>query len=847
MNLFNILLTYRKTWLGDIPRSLFSSIDSAVYQMISSVYGLIEDLAHVQIFKEGVIQNFYNKTYALLAIFMVFKLTFSIVSYVLDPAKVTDKSAGFGKIITNVMIMFVMILSAPVVFKNLYKLQEMILDEGVIYNFLFQQGDQEIYADGEKKLIIGDPEACKNWRENPDYYGSRSELINSEVGSWYVANNGDYISLMLYRNFFNLGTLNDGQNLGYRAGDDDDNSYQYLCNGKDITVHGYSDITDLIDMINDTVNRSGKNDYYVIDYKYVVGTAVGVFVLLELISIAFDVAVRAIKLGFLQLIAPIPIMSYIDPKSGKNGLFSNWIKEVGKTWISLFTRLFAVFFAVFIISSIDYAMVESINTDNYTMQSKSFFIIMFVIIGALMFAKQLPQLLEQLIPGMKMGKMQLNPFKKIADEALGGKALLGGAAALAGAGLSGVTNAAHRSVQTAQNVRNADGFRNKARALFSGVGRTVGSTLAGATRGGINAFGRTSKDGRLFKGAWDGYQTSMFSKKLRDDTLRKAGLENAGFFERARFAAGSVASDMARYAGVLNRGQREQLEAAAQDLDIKNRQNALDEEKYDIANRKQNDLNNANIDGRQRQLDLEKFNTSQEKNRTLQPFKDYSGYATEIKKRIDNHSAVKAAEKEKNRAEAIGDASLIEKAEANLDYAKNFAANDLYRNDNDVKDLVGRMNDIRNNNEELRNNTSEAFEYDAASDEYTFKSSSIYGTENYSAMMGRRYDDVERQYQERQDNINEDKRVIEARYADMERDIKERQDIINEDKRIISNNEEHNPMSHAQLQNDQRFNGEKEKPGFKPSPNQSSQANISDNSQYSNLGRHGGHRGGGHH
>ncbi len=439
MNLFNILLTYRKTWLGDIPRSLFSSIDSAVYQMISSVYGLIEDLAHVQIFKEGVIQNFYNKTYALLAIFMVFKLTFSIVSYVLDPAKVTDKSAGFGKIITNVMIMFVMILSAPVVFKNLYKLQEMILDEGVIYNFLFQQGDQEINADGEKKLIIGDPEACKNWRENPDYYGSRSELINSEVGSWYVANNGDYISLMLYRNFFNLGTLNDGQNLGYRTGDDADNSYQYLCNGKDITVHGYSDITDLIDMINDTVNRSGKNDYYVIDYKYVVGTAVGVFVLLELISIAFDVAVRAIKLGFLQLIAPIPIMSYIDPKSGKNGLFSNWIKEVGKTWISLFTRLFAVFFAVFIISSIDYAMVESINTDNYTMQSKSFFIIMFVIIGALMFAKQLPQLLEQLIPGMKMGKMQLNPFKKIADEALGGKLLLGAAGATAGLGIGAVS------------------------------------------------------------------------------------------------------------------------------------------------------------------------------------------------------------------------------------------------------------------------------------------------------------------------------------------------------------------------------------------------------------------------
>lgn len=611
MNLFNILLTYRKTWLGDIPRSLFSSIDSAVYQMISSVYGLIEDLAHVQIFKEGVIQNFYNKTYALLAIFMVFKLTFSIVSYVLDPAKVTDKSAGFGKIITNVMIMFVMILSAPVVFKNLYKLQEMILDEGVIYNFLFQQGDQEINADGEKKLIIGDPEACKNWRENPDYYGSRSELINSEVGSWYVANNGDYISLMLYRNFFNLGTLNDGQNLGYRTGDDADNSYQYLCNGKDITVHGYSDITDLIDMINDTVNRSGKNDYYVIDYKYVVGTAVGVFVLLELISIAFDVAVRAIKLGFLQLIAPIPIMSYIDPKSGKNGLFSNWIKEVGKTWISLFTRLFAVFFAVFIISSIDYAMVESINTDNYTMQSKSFFIIMFVIIGALMFAKQLPQLLEQLIPGMKMGKMQLNPFKKIADEALGGKALLGGAAALGAAGLGMATNVGSRLAdENTWKMRNKNGkltFGSVMKGLGGGLARSVTSGIAGAGSSAFRAGRMTAKDGKIGKGMWTGYQESNKARFDRDDNLRKAGVVTAE--DKLRYFMGSLGADAARLTGNLTKGQRDQIR--------------LQEMKST--------------------LEKSKYNLEQRKNAAIEPVKSYNSYMDAIKNAVDNASEVRQA------------------------------------------------------------------------------------------------------------------------------------------------------------------------------------------------------------
>ena len=82
INWFNILLTYRKTWLDDIPRTVFSSIDKAVYNLISSVYGLIEDLAHVKIFQEGVIEEFYGKVYALLAIFMIFKVTFSIISYV---------------------------------------------------------------------------------------------------------------------------------------------------------------------------------------------------------------------------------------------------------------------------------------------------------------------------------------------------------------------------------------------------------------------------------------------------------------------------------------------------------------------------------------------------------------------------------------------------------------------------------------------------------------------------------------------------------------------------------------------------------------------------------------------
>ena len=158
------------------------------------------------------------------------------------------------------------------------------------------------------------------------------------------------------------------------------------------------------------------------------------------------------------------------------------------------------------------------------------------------------QLLEELIPGLKLGGMELNPFKRISKDALGGNMLLGAGAGLAAAGMSGLTNGIQRAGQTIGNVKRAEGARGKLGAAVSGLGRTAGSTITGATRGGLNAFGRTSKDGKIFSGAWNGYQTSMFSKKLREDNLRKAGLEGANVLERAKFGIGSMTSDLARYA-----------------------------------------------------------------------------------------------------------------------------------------------------------------------------------------------------------------------------------------------------------------------------------------------------------
>ena len=76
-----------------------------------------------------------------------------------------------------------------------------------------------------------------------------------------------------------------------------------------------------------------------VDYKFVFSTVVGVVVVLLLINFCMDVGLRSIKLSFLQLVAPIPILSYVDPKSGKDGLFKKWYEMCFKTFLSLFIRI----------------------------------------------------------------------------------------------------------------------------------------------------------------------------------------------------------------------------------------------------------------------------------------------------------------------------------------------------------------------------------------------------------------------------------------------------------------------------------------------------------------------------
>ena len=199
-------------------------------------------------------------------------------------------------------------------------------------------------------------------------------------------------------------------------------------------------------------------DKYVIDYRMFISTAVGIVVIYLFILFCIDIAVRSVKLGFLEMISPVPILSYIDPKSGDKGMFKKWIEYCWKTYLSLFLRLFALYLGVYAITIMggytDFITGEVIQ-GNWLLN-------VFMIVGVLLFVRQLPKILDDAL-GLKVsgdGKFQLNPFKRL--EEIGGKPL-------ATAGRRIVGTAAAVPLVGAASFVSGHGLRGMGKALKGGL------------------------------------------------------------------------------------------------------------------------------------------------------------------------------------------------------------------------------------------------------------------------------------------------------------------------------------------------------------------------------------------
>ena len=504
-------------WLAKLIRQFFIMIDTIVYNGIAEVYRLLIDISRTSVLSQSSIESIGDRIYQLLAVFMTFKVIFSLIMYVVNPDDFSDKSKGVSKLGVNVIITLSLLILTPYAFRYAYQLQNIVLEDNSLGVLVFGDTDDDD-LDSDFSVFSSGGESIAFYAMRPFFVPNSTmpALKNCVV----LMKNGKFNQECSGADLDNP-EIYDGKHTDSLAGlvSDVKNSkanYDYT----DVANYVYGVENESLGLmfrpeIALGVVENGGQKNFVIDYKFMFSTPIGIIIVLLLISFCMDVALRSIKLTFLQLIAPIPIISYLDPKSGKDGMFKKWYQLCFKTYISLFVRLLALYFAIFIISKID--KMSDVLDGSY---QSSTLVKVFVIIGCLMFAKQLPKMLEGL--GIKLdgdGKFTLNPLKKFGNEALGGKKILGFGAAAGAAGLAGATNFASRMFHpnSWKNDKGKFSFSKGVSSMLRAPGSAVAGAFSAFRRGGQKAMKEESM-GKIFS---DSYGEAMFAKKQREDLNRK--------------------------------------------------------------------------------------------------------------------------------------------------------------------------------------------------------------------------------------------------------------------------------------------------------------------------------------
>ncbi len=508
-------------FLFDILRNIMFTIDSIVYGLISSIYELLMYLANLDLFQmsqvtsttnasDNIILSFASRIYVLLGVFMLFKLSFSILQYIVDPNAFSDKSKGFGKLMTNVLVSLGLIVLVPFIFSLAFEAQGIVLNENVI-----------------GKIIMG---------------GSTGETNNINAKNRMLAED---MQFLVFGTFFSVdgkaieacGTTPVLGTKAMAANTPCINRLNEKLSNEKADINKFFRITDVSD--NGDYGRDfgefGKalnikeNDEYVFHYQYIISTIVGAVVVWMLLGFCIDIAIRIIKLAFLEIIAPIPIISYMDPKeSASNGMLSRWGKECFSTYASLFIRLATIYLVFFMISVVSDRMlmvkdgVSNLYLNNEAPEGlMAVMVVVFVIIGLLMFAKQVPSLIESIF-GIKAS----GSFNSIGG--IFKNAAVAGTAGLIGGTIGGGIGS------MASNIINA-------RKNELGLGQTLKSAVGGLGSGAIRGGAAGLKNKNAIKGAAGGiagsnaarYRRSIYNKagyafpeRMLDRVNKFAGVKN---------------------------------------------------------------------------------------------------------------------------------------------------------------------------------------------------------------------------------------------------------------------------------------------------------------------------------
>ena len=425
-------------------RWIFAKFDLFVYYVISFAYQIFYNVATANIITGTTLRNFYSRIQIILGIIVMFKVAISLFNGIMNPDSLKDAKNGMSgaiKRIVVVLILLVVLVPLNIPNSNASDISAggqkswnaRMNENGILFGTIFELQSRILSENTISKLILG--------------------TAGNDLRDDSYQNAGDQLAFIIFKCFFTINLNEDSKDADPFNPEED----EMMCKEEDLEAYdqsydSYYEATSVDTLLNE-VNQycDNENGYggerYAYNYSFLFSTIVGVLFALVIISFTIDVAIRAFKLAILKLIAPMPIISYIDSKGDQ--MFNNWVKTTTTTFLDLFIRIAIINFMIFFIREFDS------NGIGLTIEGVDpvvqVFSKLFVYLGLILFAKEAPKFITDTL-GLKDSK-----------------GLFGGLAALAGftsSTASGVKSMVKTLTNDSQEPTTA---RNKAKAIVSGL------------------------------------------------------------------------------------------------------------------------------------------------------------------------------------------------------------------------------------------------------------------------------------------------------------------------------------------------------------------------------------------
>lgn len=484
------------SWLSPL-RAICMAIDGVLYSLLDNAYDLVIKLSTAELLKHSTIKSLTGNLYIIFGVVAFFRLAMLLVNSIIDPEKLNEKGKGLSNIFFRVVGMVILLAVTPFLFEKSYDLQEKIVGADASKNIIF-------------KTILGNNANIAS----PKNSNAGKALQNIALSSLITIDenylvNGDQCSKGKDCGFYPLTCVSDGKGKCTPQG-----GYVY-----DVSKCDWANCQKAVDLYNEMyvgedmspaklaqyVGTSGKikidkeeQEVYVYNYMFIITGVVGVAMTYIIISFAIDIAVRMFELIVLEILSPLFIATFVDPKSAQSGPFKNWLSAVGKSYASLYIRLAIIALMVLLVSIINQSKMFQ------SMGEVSGWAKIFMVIGLLIFAKKAPKWIGDMI-GIKGdgGLGGLSIGKK-----LGGMALAGG---LASKGL--------------------DKLKGQGKKTLDNTGKRVKNKLGRAFSGAVaaNEARKQSKDlaarGELRDANGNPISRKTYSQMARDAAIAKTKAE----------------------------------------------------------------------------------------------------------------------------------------------------------------------------------------------------------------------------------------------------------------------------------------------------------------------------------